>query len=180
MPQKKNPDIPELIRGKSARVFSAYSRVWIALKALPLSYNKDMQEDKEAFFDAFETTTIMLDAIIPFFSTLTFNKKRIEEESKKGYMNATDAADYLVKKGVPFRTAYRIVGTLVENVSKSGVALEDLSLSEYKKASPLFDEDIVEFVKEINCMERRSSYGGCASFEVKARLDDLLNALRTE
>lgn len=178
MPQKKNPDIPELIRGKSARVFSAYSRVWIALKALPLSYNKDMQEDKEAFFDAFETTTIMLDAIIPFFSTLTFNIKRMEEESKKGYMNATDAADYLVKKGVPFRTAYRIVGTLVENISKSGVALEDLSLSEYKKASPLFDEDIVEFVKEINCMQRRSSYGGCASLEVKARLDDLLNALR--
>lgn len=178
MPQKKNPDIPELIRGKSSRVLSAYNRVWISLKALPLSYNKDMQEDKEAFFEAFNTVSVMLDVVIPFFQTLTFNTKKMEEECKKGYMNATDAADYLVSKGMPFRDAYRTVGTLVEKVSKTGIALEDLPVEEYKKASVLFDEDIKEFLKEINCMERRSSYGGCASGEVRARLDDLLNKLR--
>lgn len=170
MPQKKNPDIPELIRGKSGRVMSAYNRVWISLKALPLAYNKDMQEDKEAFFDAFDNVSVMLDVVVPFFSTLTFNTHKMEEESKKGYMNATDAADYLATKGMPFRDAYRIVGSLVENISKDGIALEDLSLDEFKKASPLFEEDIKDFLKEENSVSRRTSYGGTAPNEVKKRL----------
>lgn len=162
MPQKKNPDIAELIRGKTGRVLGDENTLKIMLKGLPLAYNKDMQEDKEAIFDAFDTVKSCVETFIPMFDTMRVNKAVLREAAGEGFINATDCADYLTKKGMPFRDAYKLTGELVKYCEKNGKTLETLSLAEYKDKSYLFDSDIYIAVDLDECVKRRSSYGGPA------------------
>ncbi|MGP1361715.1 MAG: argininosuccinate lyase [Candidatus Fimenecus sp.] len=160
MPQKKNPDIAELIRGKCGRVLGDEISLKTMLKGLPLAYNKDMQEDKEALFDAFDTVKICIEIFIPMFETMSVNKERLREAASEGFINATDCADYLVKKGMPFRDAYKLTGELVKYCEENKKTLEELSVSEYKSKSEIFGDDIYAAVDLDECVKRRSSYGG--------------------
>ena len=160
MPQKKNPDVAELVRGKTGRVYGHLVAMLTMMKALPLAYNKDMQEDKEAAFDAGDTVKDCLTVFIPMFDTITFNKDKIKEKLKYGFLNATDAADYLVKKGVPFRDAHEIIGLMVNYCIKHNKALEDLSMEEFKSFNPNFYEDVYDFIDIKNCGIRRNTIGG--------------------
>jgi len=160
MPQKKNPDVAELIRGKTGRVYGDLMAILTVMKALPMAYNKDMQEDKEAVFDAADTVKDCISIFIPMFDTITFNKGKIMEKLKDGFLNATDAADYLVKKGVPFRDAHEIIGMMVNYCIKQNKALDDLSLEEFKNFNPNFSEDIYDFIDIKNCVMRRKTIGG--------------------
>ncbi len=159
MPQKKNPDIAELIRGKTGRVYGALVSLLTTMKGLPLAYNKDMQEDKELTFDAIDTVKGCLALFTGMISTMTFNKNVMEASAKNGFTNATDAADYLVGKGVAFRDAHGIVGQLVLFCIEKGIALDDMSLEEYKAVSPVFEEDIYEAVSMTACVEKRITIG---------------------
>lgn len=159
MPQKKNPDIAELIRGKTGRVYGALVSLLTTMKGLPLAYNKDMQEDKELTFDAIDTVKGCLALFTGMISTMTFNKNVMEASAKNGFTNATDAADYLVGKGVAFRDAHGIVGQLVLFCIEKGIALDDMSLEEYKAVSPVFEEDIYEAVSMTACVEKRTTIG---------------------
>ncbi len=159
MPQKKNPDIAELVRGKTGRVYGALMSLLTTMKGLPLAYNKDMQEDKELAFDAMDTTLGCIKLFKGMIDTMSFNKKRMEDSAKHGFTNATDAADYLVKKGVPFRDAHGIVGQLVLMCLDRGIALDDLPLDEYKKISPVFDNDIYEAIDLRTCVDKRLTIG---------------------
>ena len=159
MPQKKNPDIAELIRGKSGRVYGALISLLTTMKGLPLAYNKDMQEDKELSFDAIDTVKGCLALFTGMISTMTFRKDVMEESAKKGFTNATDAADYLVNHGVPFRDAHGIVGQLVLACIERGISLDELPLEEYKKISPVFEEDIYEAISMKTCVEKRTTIG---------------------
>ncbi len=160
MPQKKNPDIAELVRGKSGRVFGDLMALLTVMKGLPLAYNKDMQEDKEAAFDAADTVKSCINVFIPMFDTITYNKERIREKLKEGFLNATDAADYLVGKGVAFRDAHEVIGNMVNYCIKNRKALEDLSLEEFKEFNSAFQPDIYEYIKMENCVIRRNTIGG--------------------
>ncbi|MDR0324825.1 MAG: argininosuccinate lyase [Oscillospiraceae bacterium] len=155
MPQKKNPDICELVRGKSGRVFGHLMGTLAMMKGLPLAYNKDMQEDKEALFDALDTVSACLEAFTPMMAAIVFNKDRMRAAAAEGFLNATDCADYLVKKGLPFREAYGIAGALVRDCAERGETLETLSIGEYRKHSVLFNEDIYELLNLENCVKRR-------------------------
>lgn len=159
MPQKKNPDIAELIRGKSGRVYGALVSLLTTMKGLPLAYNKDMQEDKELAFDAIDTVKGCLLLFTGMISTMTFRKDVMEASAKKGFTNATDAADYLVNRGVPFRDAHGIVGQLVLTCIGKGIALDDLPLEEYRAISPVFDEDVYEAISMKTCVEKRTTVG---------------------
>ncbi|MDO4343301.1 MAG: argininosuccinate lyase [Eubacteriales bacterium] len=159
MPQKKNPDIAELIRGKTGRVYGALTALLTTMKGLPLAYNKDMQEDKEFAFDAIDTVKGCLVLFDGMISTMKFNKERMEESAKNGFTNATDAADYLVNHGVPFRDAHGIVGKLVLLCIEKGISLDELELGEYKKLSPVFEEDIYEAISMKTCVEKRCTQG---------------------
>ena len=159
MPQKKNPDIAELIRGKSGRVYGALISLLTTMKGLPLAYNKDMQEDKELSFDAIDTVKGCLALFTGMISTMTFRKDVMEESAKKGFTNATDAADYLVNHGVPFRDAHGIVGQLVLACIERGISLDELPLEEYKKISPVFEEDIYQAISMKTCVEKRTTMG---------------------
>ena len=159
MPQKKNPDIAELVRGKTGRVYGALMRILTTMKGIPLAYNKDMQEDKELTFDAIDTVKGCVSLFKGMIDTMKFNDARMEDSAKKGFTNATDAADYLVKKGVPFRDAHGIVGQLVLMCIDKGIALDDLSLDEYKKISPVFEEDVYEAISLKTCVEKRLTLG---------------------
>lgn len=159
MPQKKNPDIAELVRGKTGRVYGALTSLLTVMKGLPLAYNKDMQEDKELSFDAFDTVKGCISLFKGMIDTMKFNNKRMEASAKNGFTNATDAADYLVKKGVPFREAHGIVGQLVLMCIEKNIALDDLSLEEYKAVSPVFDEDIYEAISLQTCVDKRLTLG---------------------
>jgi argininosuccinate lyase len=159
MPQKKNPDIPELARGKSGRVFGDLMGLLAMLKGLPLAYNKDMQEDKELAFDAIDTVKGCLALFTGMISTMTFRKDVMEASAKNGFTNATDAADYLVNHGVAFRDAHGIVGQLVLFCIEKGMALDDMSLEEYKAISPVFEEDIYEAISLKTCVEKRMTIG---------------------
>ncbi|MCI8270251.1 MAG: argininosuccinate lyase [Lachnospiraceae bacterium] len=159
MPQKKNPDIAELVRGKTGRVYGALMAILTTMKALPLAYNKDMQEDKELTFDAIDTVKGCLALFSGMIATMTFRKDVMESSAKKGFTNATDAADYLVGRGVPFRDAHGIVGQLVLRCLEQGIALDDLSLEEFRAISPVFDEDIYESISMKTCVERRTTIG---------------------
>lgn len=162
MPQKKNPDVTELIRGKAGRVFGDLTALLTMMKGLPLAYDKDMQEDKEAIFDAVDTVKLCLTTVIPMIATMKVNEKNMAEAGKKGFINATDMADYLVKKGMPFRTAYKITGTLVAECVKENIGLEELPLERLKKASELFDKDVYTAIDLMTCVTRRESEGGPA------------------
>ena len=156
MPQKKNPDITELVRGKTGRVYGDLMTLLTAMKALPLAYNKDMQEDKEALFDALDTGELSLKVLAPMLRTAAFHPENMRAAAAKGFINATDCADYLVGRGIPFRDAYSITGRLVNRCTELGLTLEELPLSEYQAVSPAFDESVYEAIDLDNCVARRS------------------------
>lgn len=159
MPQKKNPDIAELVRGKTGRVYGALISLLTTMKGLPLAYNKDMQEDKELTFDAIDTVKGCLALFTGMISTMVFRKDVMEASAKKGFTNATDAADYLVNHGVPFRDAHGIVGQLVLYCLDRGIGLDEMKLEEYQAISPVFQEDIYEAISMKNCVEKRMTIG---------------------
>ena len=160
MPQKKNPDVTELIRGKTARVIGDNMTLLTMMKGLPLAYNKDMQEDKEAIFDAVDNIKLCLSTFIPMLATMTVIKENMRKAAAKGFINATDCADYLVKKGMPFRTAYKITGGLVALCIQKNTTLEELPLEDYKQQSELFDEEVYKAINLDTCVKERKSYGG--------------------
>ncbi|MBR5731931.1 MAG: argininosuccinate lyase [Lachnospiraceae bacterium] len=159
MPQKKNPDIAELVRGKTGRVYGALTSLLTTLKGLPLAYNKDMQEDKEMFFDAADTVLACVQLFNGMLKSLKFNKENMERSAAGGFTNATDAADYLVGKGVPFRDAHSIVGQLVLYCIDKGIALDDMTLEEYKAISPVFENDVYDAIAISTCVEKRNTIG---------------------
>ncbi len=159
MPQKKNPDIAELIRGKTGRVYGALMALLTTMKGTPLAYNKDMQEDKELVFDAIDTVKECLALFTGMIGTMTFRKDQMEKSAKNGFTNATDAADYLVSRGVAFRDAHGIVGQLVLYCIENNLSLDEMPLEAYRKISPVFEEDIYEAISMKNCVERRTTLG---------------------
>ena len=159
MPQKKNPDIAELVRGKTARVYAALNNILVAMKGIPLAYNKDMQEDKEFTFDAIDTVKGCLALFTGMISTMAFRNDRMEASAKGGFTNATDAADYLVNHGVPFRDAHGIVGQLVLYCISKNIALDDMTLEEFKAISPVFEEDIYDAISLETCVSKRNTIG---------------------
>ena len=159
MPQKKNPDIAELVRGKTGRVYGALMSLLTTMKGIPLAYNKDMQEDKEFVFDAIDTTKGCLALFTGMLRTMKFNKDVMENSAKHGFTNATDAADYLVNHGVAFRDAHGIVGQLVLYCIEKDIALDDMTLEEYKAISPVFEEDIYEAISMKTCVDKRTTIG---------------------
>ena len=170
MPQKKNPDITELIRGKSGRVFGDLMTLLTMMKGLPLAYNKDMQEDKEAIFDAFDTVEMCLTAFIPMLDTMTALPENMRKAAAGGFINATDCADFLVSKGLPFRDAYKATGELVALCIQKGLTLETLPLSEYQKICDLFDEGVYDAINLDKCVNDRTSLGGPAPENVRAQV----------
>ena len=171
MPQKKNPDITELIRGKTGRVYGDLNTLLIMMKGLPLAYNKDMQEDKEAIFDAIYTVKISLSAFIPMIETMTIIPKNMRDAAAKGFINATDCADYLVKKGIPFRDAYKITGEIVRLCIENNLTLETLPIEKYKEFSSKFENDIFETINLETCVMQRKVEGGPAPESVKAQIE---------
>ncbi len=166
MPQKKNPDIAELVRGKTGRAYGNLVALLTVMKGIPLAYNKDMQEDKEAIFDSIDTAKQCLSIFTPMLITARVNEAAMKKAASAGFINATDAADYLVGKGLPFRSAYKVIGTLVAACIQRGKTLETLSLSAYKEFSPLFEEDVYEAIDLDNCVSLRTSFGGTAPVSV--------------
>ena len=180
MPQKKNPDIPELIRGKTGRVYAALVSLLTAMKGLPLAYNKDMQEDKELTFDALDTANDCIVLMTGVLKTARFNKERMAASATGGFINATDAADYLVRKGVPFRDAHSIIGRLVLTCIRKGVAMDDLPLEDYKAECSAFEEDIYEAISLKTCVERRKTKGAPGAMQEEIRENRLYLGLKTE
>ena len=170
MPQKKNPDMAELVRGKTGRVYGDLMGILTTLKGLPLAYNKDMQEDKEGVFDAVDTVKMCLQVFAPMIDTLTANTANMRLAAQKGFINATDLADYLVKKGLPFRSAYKISGSLVAYCIANNTVLEELSLDTYKGYSELFDTDLYEAIDLMVCVEKRISQGGTSVSSVEQQI----------
>ena len=170
MPQKKNPDIAELIRGKTGRVYGALTTMLTVMKGIPLAYNKDMQEDKEMTFDAIDTTKSCIHLMAGMLASTTFNRDRMAGSARGGFTNATDAADYLVKKGVPFRDAHSIIGRLVLTCIEKNIAMDDLTLDEWKAECDVFDSDIYEAISLGTCVEQRTTKGapGAMSEEIAA------------
>lgn len=171
MPQKRNPDMAELVRGKTGRVYGDLLGLLTALKGLPLAYNKDMQEDKEGVFDACDTVKMCLKVFTPMIDTMTALEENMKKAAGGGFINATDLADYLVKKGMPFRTAYKISGRLVALCMSKKTVLEDLPLEEYRRFSELFDEGLYDAVNLENCVKRRISEGGTSVASVEKQLE---------
>ena len=179
MPQKKNPDIAELVRGKTGRVYGALMSILTTMKGLPLAYNKDMQEDKELTFDAIDTVKGCLALFTGMVDTMSFRKDVMADSAKNGFTNATDAADYLVNHGVPFRDAHGIVGRLVLTCIDKGISLDELSLEEYKEISPVFEEDIYEAISLKTCVEKRNTIGA-PGMEAMAKVIELNRAFLAE
>ena len=178
MPQKKNPDMAELCRGKAGRVFGDLMGLLTTLKGLPLAYNKDMQEDKEGVFDACDTVKMCLQVFIPMIATMKANAESMKRAAQKGFINATDLADYLVKKGMPFRTAYKISGQLVALCISRNTVLEDLPLETYKTFSELFEEDLYADIDLRTCVEKRISEGGTSPASVLKQIETVKNYLK--
>ena len=170
MPQKKNSDMAELTRGKTGRVYGDLMAILTVLKGLPLAYNKDMQEDKESVFDGFETVESCLNVFAPMVKTMTVKKAAMYKAAGTGFINATDLADYMVSKGMPFRAAYKIVGGIVSDCIASGKVLETLTLDEYKTYSDVFDEVLYDAISLKNCVARRISAGGTGNASVEAQI----------
>lgn len=171
MPQKKNPDVAELCRGKTGRVYGNLMSILTMLKGLPLAYNKDMQEDKEPLFDSVETVKLSLEAFIEMVDVMHVNADKMYESAKQGYVNATDLADYLVTKGMPFRDAYNVSGRIVSYCLIKGCTLEDLPLEEYKQFSDLIEEDVHQRLDLKTCVERRNSAGGTSPASVRTQIE---------
>ena len=172
MPQKKNPDIAELTRGKTGRVYGALITILTVLKGIPLAYNKDMQEDKEALFDAYDTVKMCLPIFAKMIDTMTVNKEKMKIGAKGGFTNATDAADYLVKKGMPFRDAHRLIGEMVSFCLSENIALEDIPLKKLKEFSPLIEEDYYQAISLETCIRERSVYGGPAPKAMETAIEN--------
>ncbi|MBO7156858.1 MAG: argininosuccinate lyase [Clostridia bacterium] len=170
MPQKKNPDIAELVRGKTGRAYGNLITLLTLLKGLPLAYNKDMQEDKEAVFDSVETVLKCLNVFAPMLKTMTVLKENMAKAAEKGFINATDCADYLAKKGMPFRSAYKITGQLVALCINKGLTMGELPLADYKEYSDLFESDIYEAIDMSTCLNKRTSEGGPSAVAVLKQL----------
>ena len=170
MPQKKNPDMAELVRGKTGRVFGDLLGLLTTLKGLPLAYNKDMQEDKEGIFDAIDTVKMCLQVFTGMIATMKANTANMKRAAQKGFINATDLADYLVKKGMPFRSAYKISGQLVALCIQNDTVLEELPLETYKTFSDLFDADLYADIDLVTCVEKRISEGGTSVASVKKQI----------
>ena len=170
MPQKKNPDMAELIRGKTGRVYGDLLALLTTLKGLPLAYNKDMQEDKESVFDAVDTVHKCLKVMTPMLATMTVRADNMKKAAQGGFINATDLADYLVKRGMPFRTAYKISGQIVARCIAEGKVLETLPLAVYREYSELFDEELYGEIDLANCVEKRISEGGTSQASVAAQI----------
>ncbi len=178
MPQKKNPDITELVRGKTGRVYGDLMGLLTAMKALPLAYNKDMQEDKEAAFDALDTAALSLEVLAPMLRTATFHPEKMKQAALGGFINATDAADYLAKKGVPFRDAYCVTGQLVNRCIALGTTLDKLPIEEYRALCPAFDEDVYAAIDLLNCVRGRNLPGGPAPERVREQIDWTLQKIK--
>ena len=177
MPQKKNPDVSELVRGKCGRVYGDLQTLLVMMKGLPLAYNKDMQEDKEALFDAIDTAHLCLTTMIPMLESAKVLKDNMRKAAAKGFINATDCADYLTKKGMPFRDAYRIIGALVSYAQDHDKTLETISLNEYQQFSELFKEDIYEAIALETCVQMRKVIGGPAPEIVEAHIQKVKEEL---
>ncbi|MGI6039300.1 MAG: argininosuccinate lyase [Clostridiales bacterium] len=162
MPQKKNPDVAELIRGKAGRVYGNLMGILTVMKSLPLAYNKDMQEDKECIFDSIDTVKQCLSVFVPMFLGIVVNKSKMYNAAAEGFLNATDCADYLTRKGAPFRDAYTVTGSIIKYCTEKGLKIEDLDISELKSFSPLFDEDIYASLDLLDCVKQRNAPGGPA------------------
>ena len=180
MPQKKNPDIAELVRGKSGRVFGNLTALLTVMKGLPLAYNKDMQEDKEAIFDSVETVKMCLTAFTPMLATMKVLPENMRKAAAGGFINATDCADYLVKKGLPFRDAYKATGTLVARCIELGETLETLPMEEYQTVCEAFDQGVYEAISLENCVNGRSVLGGPARESVLAQVKRVRGLLRED
>ncbi len=178
MPQKKNPDIAELVRGKSGRVFGDLMGILTVMKGLPLAYNKDMQEDKESIFEGLDTVKMCLNAFTPMIETMRVNEENMKAAAAKGFINATDCADYLVKNGLAFRDAYKIVGQLVAYCIESNKTLETLELCEYNKFSEVFKEDVYENISLLKCVNDRKSFGGPSAESVKYQIQNILGEIQ--
>ncbi len=177
MPQKKNPDITELIRGKTGRVYGDLNTLLVMMKGLSLAYDKDMQEDKEAIFDAVDTVKLCISTFTPMLATMKINRDNMRAAAAKGFINATDCADYLVKKGMAFRDAYKITGTLVALCIEKGTTLEELPISEYKAVCPVFDEDVYQAINLETCVNMRNVPGGPSPASVKAQIEYIRSEL---
>ena len=173
MPQKKNSDMAELVRGKTGRVYGDLITLLTMLKGLPLAYNKDMQEDKEAVFDAIDTVQACLGVFAPMIETMTVKKDNMLAAAKSGFINATDLADWLAKRGVPFRTAYKLTGEIVAWCIEHGKTLEDMTLEEYKSFSEVFDESLYEDISIAACVAKRTSKGGASPANIAAQIEYL-------
>ena len=171
MPQKKNPDMAELVRGKTGRVYGDLMATLTVLKGLPLAYNKDMQEDKEAIFDAVETVGKCLEVFVPMIETMKPLRENMYNASRRGFINATDLADYLAKKGIPFRAAYKTVGAIVAECIKGGKTLDEMTLDEYKAHSDVFDADLYDEISLETCVNKRISAGGTGPDSVKHQIE---------
>ncbi len=179
MPQKKNPDVPELIRGKAGRVFGHLQALLVIMKGLPLAYNKDLQEDKEALFDTVKTVKASLEAMtILLEEGIEFKSNRLAEAVNEDFSNATDVADYLAQKGVPFRSAYNLVGKVVKVSLAAGKLLKDLTLEEWKQVHPAFEEDIYQAITPKQVVAARNSYGGTGFEQVRSQLENAINQLK--
>lgn len=177
MPQKKNPDITELIRGKTGRVYGSLIGMLTVMKGTPLAYNKDMQEDKELVFDAIDTVNLSLSTIDPLIKTMTVLKENMKTAAEKGFINATDCADYLVEKGLPFRDAYKVVGNIVKYCIENNTTLEKLDLSIYKQFHSVFNQDVYQAIDLINCVNKRNVIGGPAKEQVEKQIVNLEESL---
>ena len=178
MPQKKNPDMAELARGKTGRVYGDLMTLLTVMKGLPLAYNKDMQEDKEPVFDAFDTVAATLDVYIGMIKTMSTKTENMKKAAHKGFINATDLADYLVVKGLPFRSAYKISGQIVSYCIKANKTLDTLDLDEYKQFSPLIENDVYAAIDLDNCVNKRNSYGGTSVQSVTKQIEYIKEAIK--
>ncbi|MGX6971364.1 argininosuccinate lyase [Vagococcus bubulae] len=171
MPQKKNPDMAELIRGKTGRVYGDLMSLLTIMKSLPLAYNKDLQEDKEGMFDTVETISVSIDILAGMLETMTVNEEKMLYSTEKDFSNATELADYLASKGLPFRQAHEIVGSLVLECTVAGCYLQDVPLTRYKELSPLIEEDIYDVLQSQTAVKRRNSFGGTGFEQVLHQID---------
>lgn len=172
MPQKKNPDIAELVRGKTGRIYGNLIAILTTMKALPLAYNKDMQEDKEGIFDSIDNIKLSIEIFYLMLNTISINENKILNSMKSGFLNATDVADYLAKHGVPFRQAHKIVGEIVSFCEQKNVAIEDLTLDQFKEFSTIFNEDILNEITIENCVNKRNSFGGTSITNVEMQIEN--------
>ena len=179
MPQKKNPDIAELVRGKTGRIYGNLMAILTTMKALPLAYNKDMQEDKEGIFDSIDNIKLCIEIFYSMLNTVTVNKEKIFDSMKYGFLNATDVADYLAKHSVPFRQAHKIVGEIVSYCENKKIAIEDMTLSEFQNFSEIFKDDIQNEITIENCVNKRNSFGGTSIQNVKMQIKNAKLFLET-